>query len=667
MTRTWQRSFSILLAGTLCLVFVPSQSAQAEESIARPASGQLGLKGHGFGHGRGMSQYGAYGAAQVAGLDHRAILSFYYPGTVLQKLAQDTIRVAINDNDGDTVVEPTEGLTVSGTSGSVTLPTGAEYTRWRAKGTTSVTVEYRDPAGTWKPFSSSGINFGADVVFTSGSGLVRVLLPTGTWQEMRGSVHATAVSGRSRTVLHTPMETYLRGVVPNEMPASWHRQALAAQAVAARTYAAAYRERQRAAGSWYDICDTTTCQVFSGAAHYVNGVRTPKEDARSDAAIVETAGAVLRSGSSPTSPLVHAEFSSSNGGWTVAGPVPYQVAKADPYDGLTPNSPHDWKGTFDASDLDGVDGIGQFRRMVITKRDGRGEWGGRVLTARLEGDRGTTEITGERIRSKLGLRSSWFVADVSAPSSSSRDWTSDGKADIIARDQNGNLTLHVGDGRGAFAEARQVGTGWGSMVEVFAIGNSGSDGRQNLIARHQDGRLFFYIGDGQGSWSGQRQIGHGWTGFRHLVSPGDWNGDGVPDVLAVHAQTGSLVLSAGVGSGLSNPVPIGSGWQLVEKLIAPGDFDGDGKADLIGQSANGGLYLYSGNGQGGFRAQRQIGWGWGGMTAVWSIGDADGDGKSDVLAVDRSGTLRLYPGDGQGGFAAAKISGSGWTGRTPAN
>ena len=72
------------------------------------------------------------------------------------------------------------------------------------------------------------------------------------------------------------IEKYLRGVVASEMPASWPSAALQSQAVAARTYAA--RGRADRTGSYYDLCDTTSCQVYGGLA---------TEDSRTSAAIAE--------------------------------------------------------------------------------------------------------------------------------------------------------------------------------------------------------------------------------------------------------------------------------------------------------------------------------------------------------------------------------------------
>lgn len=657
------RRAALRLAALVTGVVAPLQfaaPATAAEVSPRPGSGQFSVVGHGYGHGRGMSQWGAYGAA-TKGLSYTQILDFYYPGTARTSIPNDAIRVALSDADGDTVVAPAEGLRVVVPGGRVTLPTGAGYTAWRVSGANPVKLDYKDAAGAWKPFTPAGLTLGSDVAFASDAGIVRVLLPGGVWEEVRGEVHASVVSGAVRSVLFTTMETYLRGVIPNEMPASWGASALNAQTVAARTYAARYRQAQRAAGSWYDICDTITCQVYSGAAQISGGARTSKEDARTDAAIAATAGVVLTYNGA----LISAEFSASNGGYTVGG-QPYFAVKADPYDGAVPNAGNTWTATIPASNLDNARGIGKFRRLVILTRDGRGEYGGRILTARLEGEAGTATVSGEELRGLMKTRSAWFQV---ASSPDVRDYDGDGTADILARDAGGDLLLHPGegtDGEARFGAGRTVGVGWGGMTDLFSARDFNGDGKPDIIGRLKDGRLFFYAGDGSGGWLTQYQIGNGWTHYRSFIGAGDWNADGKPDVLAIDTDTQRLVISLGNGRNLTVPINIGVGWGGIVRLVTPGDFDGDGNDDLLGVTTTGDLYLYSGNGAGQIKGQRKIGNGWSPMTAVWSVGDADGDGSSDVLAIDGSGTLLRYSGDGRGGFTGAVARlGGGWAGRLP--
>ncbi|MEP7159649.1 MAG: SpoIID/LytB domain-containing protein [Dermatophilaceae bacterium] len=660
MSSPMRRRLVAACLSPLVAAILPAAPAGAEEVTPRPSTGSLTFTGHGFGHGRGMSQYGAYGAA-TKGLSYSAILAFYYPGTVRSQIPDDTIRVSISaDNDGDTIVEPSPGLRVQGAGNAVPLPAGAAYTRWRVvAGSGSLTLQYRDAAGVWKPYT---LNFaaGTDLTFTSSGGTVTVVLPSGNRQELRGAVRAVLTGGTVRTVLYSSMESYLRGVVPNEMPASWHAQALSAQSVAARTYAAAYRQRQQAVGSWYDICDTVSCQVFSGVAQTGSGPRVPKEDGRTDAAIAATSGVVLRT--STSGPLVNAEFSSSNGGWTAAGPVPYQVSKPDPYDEVIPGSPHDWTLSVPLGSLDNAFGIGTFRRLVVLKRDGKGDMGGRVLQARLDGDTRSVTVTGAQIRAQLGLRSDWFSLPTSA--AGTFDWNGDGTADVMMRDQQGLLRYYAGNGK-TFASWTAIGHGWAGMVDIVAAGDFDGAGGPDIIGRLGDGGVYLYGSDGKGNWTTQKQIGRGWTDYRALVSPGDWNGDGRADLLAIRSSTGELVLSGGqIGGGLGGVARIGTGWGNMVTLITAGDVSNDGRADLLAIDRQGDLWLYSGDGAGSFSGQRKVGHGWSGMQQVWSVGDVNGDDRPDLLAITSDGTLMLYAGNAGLGWDSRTL-GAGWSGLTP--
>ncbi|MEU4608439.1 SpoIID/LytB domain-containing protein [Kribbella sp. NPDC023972] len=102
------------------------------------------------------------------------------------------------------------------------------------------------------------------------------------------------------------LERYLRGVVPREALSTWLRATLQAQAVAARTYSVYHRNQ--AVWRAYDLCDTTACQVCGGY---------DSEQASTNTAIAATAGQIRLYEGKP----IMAEFSSSNGGATAAGPA----------------------------------------------------------------------------------------------------------------------------------------------------------------------------------------------------------------------------------------------------------------------------------------------------------------------------------------------------------
>ena len=132
------------------------------------------------------------------------------------------------------------------------------------------------------------------------------------------------------TINALPLDDYVKGVVPREMPTSWETAAVRAQAVAARTYAAFDRAAHSTRS--YHTCDTTSCQVYGGLA---------AEDSRGNAAVAATQYQVLTYRGSPA----FTQFSSSSGGWLSAGSRPYLVAKADKYDALSGNPNHTWNTT----------------------------------------------------------------------------------------------------------------------------------------------------------------------------------------------------------------------------------------------------------------------------------------------------------------------------------
>ncbi|WP_052462546.1 SpoIID/LytB domain-containing protein [Nigerium massiliense] len=400
-----RRGAAVASAALLVTTLGPVSGAHADP--AQPVyADTITVTGAGYGHGIGMSQYGAQGAAR-SGLTSAQILSFYYPGTTLVSLPSGNVmRVLISaDNDGDASVLPASGLRLIDDAGKAqALPVGAGYSRWRARIVGGARVaEYRDAAGAWKPFPVS-LTAGKTWHFENPSaGFVSLLLPNGTVRDYRGKITVRATS-KAVTVNTLPMEQYLRAVVPAEMPSGWHAQALGAQAVAARTFAA--RARTLAgANAAYDTCDTTNCQVYSGLGVRANAQsgRSTVEAASTTAAIGATSNRVLQYGSS----LALTMFSSSNGGHTAAGGAAYLVAKPDPYDGRVSN--RSWTAALTRAQIEkAYPAIGTLRNAQVLSRDGKGRWGGRVNTIRFSGTKGYQDVAGTALRFKFGLRSHLF-------------------------------------------------------------------------------------------------------------------------------------------------------------------------------------------------------------------------------------------------------------------
>jgi len=405
-----------LLASGLVVVGTAAPAA-AEEVAERPADGVFSIEGHGWGHGRGMSQWGSQGAASL-GKTAEEIVSTYYPGTTRTVLAPAPVRVLLQaDTDGDLQVHAAAGLTVTDLASGVSQVLPAGPSRWRAYVSTAGLHLQSQTDGAWYPYALKGVDALAGPVRFSAPTLIRVALPGGTSRDYRGAVQAVKTGGTvAANVVVIDLEDYLLGVVPRESPASWLPAALQAQSIAARSYSANKRERVAGAGHW-DICDTTQCQVFGGSRLHTSSGVTDLEPASTTAAVRATAGVVRTYGGKS----ILAEFSSSNGGHSTAGDVPYLTAKPDPWDSAAPNTVHAWKASLPVADLERrFPAVGRLERVRVTARDGNGAWGGRVQSVVLEGVSSTgaptrVSTTGAGLSSARpwpassdGLKSSWW-------------------------------------------------------------------------------------------------------------------------------------------------------------------------------------------------------------------------------------------------------------------
>lgn len=388
---------ALILGGA---VATATPAAAATEKIAVSKS-TITITTSGWGHGRGMSQYGAQGAAKQ-GLKHTEILGFYYPGTKLDKLKQgDTIRVWITaDTDNKVHVYAAKGLRVKDAKGKTfTLPTGKNYTKWRLSRAGSKTVLYhRNAKGKYVKYTSKKLKLDPKRQWSFDnptSGKVKLYLASGN-RTYRGSLALGFHGSGARTVNHVSMEDYLRSVVPSEMPASWNAEALKAQSVAARSYSARYRANLGGKQA-YDVCNTAACQVYKG---------TMSEHPNTDKAVKATAGQVL----TYKGQYAWTEFSSSNGGHSVNGPNDYIIAQKDPYDAAMKQIRD---ATIKLSTIEAkYPKIGKLKSITL-KRDGKGLWGGRVTEVTLTGSKATQKVTGTAFKSALGLRETMFTIDSS--------------------------------------------------------------------------------------------------------------------------------------------------------------------------------------------------------------------------------------------------------------
>ncbi len=397
------------VAPAVALAVAPS------EAIPPPVNGVLMFSGHGWGHGIGMSQWGAYGAA-TQGLSATQILDFYYPGTTPATIDPATpIRILVGGDDGvDLTVAPVAAngtLSFTDTAQGVATPLpaavdGLPVVAWRAalvNGTTQLQGNWSGafvgyPEGA--PQTVTGI-----ARFTATGGVVRVVSPDGTQRDLSGSADGVLIGGSLRTVETTGMDAMVPGVLGKELNPTWPTAALQAQAVAIRSYAdfqvVAHAAQPFDVGIPNDF-------AYEGIARYdAAGNRVAGwDDPRLLAAVSAFPGDVRTSGGK----AIFAMFASSDGGFTVARPgMPYLIAQPDPYDAVAVNVHHTWTANVPVSTLlAAYPTIGTLTSIVVNSRDRNGQWGGRTLSVTVNGTGGSVTDSGTSFYFKLGLQSNWW-------------------------------------------------------------------------------------------------------------------------------------------------------------------------------------------------------------------------------------------------------------------
>lgn len=376
-------------------------------SVATPADGIFRMSGSGWGHGRGMSQWGAYQAASEGRL-FTEILAFYYPGTVLAPMNVPTVRVLLAGDTGrDLIVRAEPGLTATQTgTDPIVLPStpakcGQPASRWRVRAAGSA-LRLDAYCGGWKSVDKVA---GKTLAFTAPSGVVGT--QNGSVRRgYRGTVTATQTGSRSVRVVNTlPMEDYLRPVVATEVSASWPAEALKAQAVAARSYAG--YEVAASAKRAFDVHDSTRSQAYPGAVTYnaswkVIGTR---EKIQTDEAVAATSGVHVTSNGA----TALTQFSASSGGVTASTPLPYMVASIDGWDSRATKNPRlAWTDTISSATLQKrYPKAGQVLALEVLGLEGPGAYGARITALRVVGSARSYVVSGDTaIRSVLGVNSS---------------------------------------------------------------------------------------------------------------------------------------------------------------------------------------------------------------------------------------------------------------------
>jgi SpoIID/LytB domain protein len=374
------------------------------------------LKGHGYGPGIGMGQWGAFGYAAVEHQSYEWILEHFYGGTSLITMRADpTISVDIIENENLPVEVTSESPF---TFGGVKFPAGAVVRAlltangWQLRTGSScsatawglVTKGLKDPVAV--PASTKSTAPAHD--------LLTLCRGDGQQVTYRGEMEAYDDGGSSRTLNLLPLGQYVADVVPSESSSGWGQyggagpqgepwgfQSLEAQAIAVRTYAVAYQADGGWSSGYADICDSDFCQSYPGIVN---------ESALSTAAVHRTARVMLTVSGAPA----QIQYSASTGGYTTASSFPAVADLGDSVclttTGWTCNPDHTWTTTVRVSDIEAqFPSIGKLASVAVSERNGYGAWKGRVISMVFTGSSGSVTESGDAFQSQFGLMSDWFV------------------------------------------------------------------------------------------------------------------------------------------------------------------------------------------------------------------------------------------------------------------
>ena len=371
--------------------------------------------GSGYGHGIGMSQWGAYGLAKQGWSADRILTHFYQGTRVRDDVAYPRrVRVGLAWGLGKVHLTAKEGrvrLTLGGPGGTVVgeIPRGDTWTVRAGSGAYVIVDDRGDRVGgqTWGSASE-------DLFATYEQNGARLQIPEasdgpGAYSDIRGHLEVDLYSCtdrcRIRLILPLRLEEYLYGL--SEVPSSWPTTALRAQAIAGRTYAAYILKRYDRRGYCdCDITDGTNDQVYAGAAKELG-----TGGSRWTAAVDATSGRVVAYDGN----LIQAFYAASDGGHSEnvedawhggngAYAIPWLTGVCDPGEDTSANPWTDWSKSFTAAEVTSrlrpyTGGIGRVGSFGSIRRG----VSGRVVTVVVRGELGQASISGPQLRAGLGL------------------------------------------------------------------------------------------------------------------------------------------------------------------------------------------------------------------------------------------------------------------------
>lgn len=327
------------------------------------------IKGRGYGHGVGLSQYGAYGFAKH-GRGYRQILDHYYVRTRVARAGGEQVRVLLGSGGGSV------GFSGAGRACGERLDPRRRYSLSADGGGVVLRAGDRRLAGCGKEGkAASGLRIGG-------------------FGRYRGALVARNQGGSLLVINQLGLEGYVKGVVPNEVPPSWPKQALRAQAVVARSFGLATSR-----GGAFDHYADTRSQVYGGRSSETSATNSAVARTRHEVVTYHGRPAVTYYFSTSGGQTENSEFGFSGG-----SRVPYLKSVDDPFDDASPV--HTWSERLSDERMEAeLSGLfsGRLKRIEVLER-GRSP---RIVRARVVGSGGSTTVSGDTLRARLDLRSTW--------------------------------------------------------------------------------------------------------------------------------------------------------------------------------------------------------------------------------------------------------------------
>jgi stage II sporulation protein D len=381
-----------ILAVVTFLALLPGSEARGASSFT--------FFGSGWGHGIGLSQYGALGLAN-AGWAAEKIVEHYYDNINISKKTppSGTIKVGLLQHRSSTKLSAVSG------SFELKLKNGKHVDTVKSGQSRIVSIvsgKYRVKKANG---SVIGDLWGGDenhlfAVRKSG----RISVPAWGHQVGRGKVQFDIVNnGAAHVLAVVPVEQYVFGIA--EVPNLWPFNALRAQAILARSYAYWRLAGPMRSGCSCDVYPSTVDQAYVGWSK-----ESSTGGHRWVSAVKQTVKRVVTYGGK----FVYTPYSSSSGGhtediekvWVGAAPSPYLNGVCDPRDDNDANPNTTWSVKYSASAVTSKLGL---NIGTVTKfKDYNLGVSGRVTTVRVVGTQGSKVVEGWDVRSALGLKDTRF-------------------------------------------------------------------------------------------------------------------------------------------------------------------------------------------------------------------------------------------------------------------